>query len=114
MSTYAAECKRSRKWFAVNRWQERRSAPSPFYNKGIKANWSTKWVSDDINVSVKEGIATLTGKVDTWHQRSEAADVAFTTKGVWGVKNKLAVEGYDYDWDAFDYYGFPYRYSFPW
>jgi len=80
---------------------------------GLKANWSTWWVANDISVSVKNGVATLTGDVNTWHQRSEAADVAYTTKGVWEVKNKLTVEGYEYEWDDYDYYGYPY-YDYWW
>jgi osmotically-inducible protein OsmY len=75
--------------------------------KGLEANWTTKWVSNDIAVSVNDGVATLTGKVKTWAQRSEAADVAYTTSGVWEVKKKLAVEGYDYDWDMHDHYAYP-------
>jgi len=76
--------------------------------KGLNANWTTNSVSDDIDVSVKNGVATLTGEVRTWSQRLEAADVAYTTEGVWEVKNKLSVEGYDYDWDSYDYYANPY------
>ena len=43
----------------------------------------------------------------TWAQCLEAADVAYTTSGVWELKNKLAVEGYDYDCDMYDYYAYP-------
>jgi len=80
--------------------------------RGLKANWSTRWVADSIRVTVDNGIATLTGEVDTWYQRSEAADVAYTTKGVWEVKNKLAVEDYDYEWDDYDFYNGPYAYHY--
>ncbi len=78
--------------------------------QGLKTNWSTWSVSDAINVSVADGVATLSGDVDTWRQRSEAADVAFTTKGVWEVRNKLVVDGYDYQWNNYTYYNYPTTY----
>ena len=80
--------------------------------KGLAANWSTRWVADDIKVAVDGGVATLSGEVDSWDERSEAADIAYTTKGVWEVRNKLSVKEYDYRWDDYDYYDGPYLYPY--
>ncbi len=79
--------------------------------KGLKANGTTKWAYDTIDVTVKDGVATLAGRVTTWAERSEAANVAFATRGVWEVKNKLAVEGYDYNWGQYE--GLDYPLSYP-
>jgi osmotically-inducible protein OsmY len=65
----------------------------------LKWNWITHRVSDEIEVTVKDGVATLSGEVQTWAQRNEAEQVAFKTAGVWAVDNKLSVQGYDYPWE---------------
>jgi osmotically-inducible protein OsmY len=70
---------------------------------GFTWHWTTHWIADQIDVSVEEGVATLTGNVDTWSQRREAGQVAFDTEGVWKVVNRLSVAGYDYDWENWDY-----------
>jgi osmotically-inducible protein OsmY len=62
-------------------------------------NWTTWWVHDDIGVTVKNGVATLTGDVSRWSQRKEAGNVAIHTPGVSKVDNRLTVRGYDYPWD---------------
>ena len=81
-------------------------------NKRLKHNWATGSVCDRINVTVKKGVATLTGDVDTWAQRREAENVAFGTEGVWKVDNRLTVKGYDYNWENwYSYYENPY---YPW
>lgn len=69
----------------------------------LVANWATRWVADDIQVSVENGVATLTGEVDIWNQRKQEGDVACSARGAWKVKNKLAVASYHYDWDYFDF-----------
>jgi osmotically-inducible protein OsmY len=67
--------------------------------KRLTWNWTTWLVHDDIGVTVKNGVATLTGDVNKWSQRKEAGDVAIETPGVWKVDNRLTVKGYDYPWD---------------
>ncbi|MCW8985009.1 MAG: BON domain-containing protein [Thermoanaerobaculales bacterium] len=62
-------------------------------------NWTTWRVHDDIGVTVKNGVATLTGDVNKWSQRKEAGNVAIQTPGVWKVDNRLTVRGFDYPWD---------------
>jgi osmotically-inducible protein OsmY len=68
----------------------------------------------DIVVTVRDGVATLVGKVDTWYEKAEADDVAARVYGVTAVNNNLKVEDgkevythdplvdewyiYDYDW----------------
>ena len=68
---------------------------------GLHWNWTTLPVSDEIKVSVNNGIATLKGVVDSWSQRREAERVAFRTAGIWAVNNRLTVSRYDtnYPWD---------------
>ncbi len=59
----------------------------------LKRNWS---VSDqDIGVAVSGHKATLTGTVDSWHQKDEAERIAWNAPGVWSVGNELIVD-YDY------------------
>jgi len=67
--------------------------------KRLTWNWTTWLVHDDIGVTVKNGVATLTGDVNKWSQRKEAGNVAIETPGVWKVDNRLTVKGYDYPWD---------------
>ncbi len=76
----------------------------------LKWNWNTWWVRDRINVEVVNGVAILTGDVDTWSERKEAARVAFKTRGIWEVDNRLMVSGYSYKWDKW-YKNVPDRYD---
>jgi osmotically-inducible protein OsmY len=69
----------------------------------FRRRWTTSRVADRIRVSVKDGVATLTGDLDTWDERLEAGRVAFGTEGVWKIQNQLTVEGYDYDWERWEY-----------
>jgi osmotically-inducible protein OsmY len=62
-------------------------------------NWTTWWVHDDIGITVKDGLATLTGDVNKWSQRKEAGRVVIQTPGIWKLDNRLTVRGYDYPWD---------------
>lgn len=56
----------------------------------IDLNWS---LSDrDIEVKVSDNKVTLTGTVDSWYQKNEAARVAWKAPGVWSVDNQLKVE----------------------
>ena len=79
------------------------SAVADEIRSNFKWHWTTHWVTDQIDVSVEDGVATLTGNVDTWAQRREAGRVAFATEGIWKVVNRLTVEGYDYEWENWDY-----------
>jgi osmotically-inducible protein OsmY len=63
----------------------------------------TRPVADDISVIVDAGQVTLTGAVDSWSEYSAAQALAFTTKGVWSVRNMLTVRDYDYNWTEFAY-----------
>ncbi len=67
--------------------------------KRLKWNVITWWVHDRIKVEVVNGVAILTGDVDTWSERMEAARVAFQTEGIWEVENRLSVAGYGYRWE---------------
>ena len=56
----------------------------------LERNWS---LSDrEIKVKVSGTKVTLTGKVDSWYQKSEAARIAWKARGVWSVENDLVVE----------------------
>lgn len=59
----------------------------------IARNWSVD--DSDINVEVSGRTVTLTGTVDSWHQKEEAGKIAWKTPGIWSVKNELAVD-YEY------------------
>ncbi len=76
----------------------------------LRWNWNTWWIRDKIGVEVKNGVAILTGDVDSWAARREAARIAFKTKGVWEVENRIAVNGYSYKWDKW-YKNVPDRYD---
>ncbi len=52
-----------------------------------------------IKVEVVNGVAVLTGTVDSWAAHQEAAHVAFLTDGIWKVQNNIVVEGFDYPWE---------------
>jgi osmotically-inducible protein OsmY len=56
----------------------------------IKRSWSID--DSDIKVSVSGTTVTLTGTVDSWYQRDEAARIAWNTPGIWHVNNELIVE----------------------
>ena len=74
--------------------------------KRLKWNWTTYWVHSGIHVTVRNGVATLTGKADTWAQRKEAGSVAYHTDGIWLVDDRLIVTGFDmYAWEEWYYNG---------
>jgi hypothetical protein len=60
-------------------------------------------VADRIRVGVEDGVATVTGDLDTWDERLEAGNVALGTEGVWKVQNRLTVKGYDYEGEKWEY-----------
>jgi len=49
--------------------------------------------SFEITVKVKDGVATLTGMVDSYFERAQAEDAASRVRGVREVKNLVDVEG---------------------
>ena len=56
----------------------------------LERNWS---LSDrEIIVKVSGTKVTLTGTVDSWYQKSEAARIAWKARGVWSVENDLVVD----------------------
>lgn len=59
----------------------------------IARNWSVD--DSDIKVAVSETTVTLTGTVNSWYQKEEAARIAWNTPGIMHVKNDLVVD-YDY------------------
>jgi osmotically-inducible protein OsmY len=65
----------------------------------LEANWETRWVADQIQVQVKTGRAILSGDLDHFAQRQEAARVAFLTDGVQVVENRMTVVGIPYAWE---------------
>jgi osmotically-inducible protein OsmY len=82
----------------------------------MAAGAETMWIADNIKVAVKNGKATLTGKVNYWSEYDAAEYIAYHTTGVWAVVNKLTVRGYDnYKWDEYAYpwpdtYGYDFYY----
>jgi len=62
----------------------------------LAANAETRWVADDIKVTVSDGKAILTGTVNYWSEYDAAENAAFNTNGVWAVVNQLNVRDYDY------------------
>jgi osmotically-inducible protein OsmY len=58
--------------------------------RALERNWS---LSDrEINVKVTGTKVTLTGTVDSWYQKTEAARIAWMARGVWSVENDLVVD----------------------
>ena len=56
----------------------------------LERNWS---LSDrEIKVKVSGTKVTLTGTVDSWYQKSEAARIAWKARGVWSVDNESVVD----------------------
>jgi len=49
--------------------------------------WSPFVDADEVTVAVDEGVATLTGEVDSWSERSAARENAFEGGAVWVVNN---------------------------
>jgi len=76
----------------------------------LRRHWTTARVADRIRVGVKDGVATLTGDLDTWDERLEAGRLALGAEGVWKVQNRLTVKGYDYEWEKWEYDA-PYYYE---
>jgi osmotically-inducible protein OsmY len=62
----------------------------------LTADWETHGVADRIRVTVKEGVVTLFGDVNTWPEYMEAARAASLVDGVWEVVNQLRVAGVNY------------------
>lgn len=64
---------------------------------GITTRVKAKLAEDDavkarnIDVDTLEGVVTLTGKVQSWSERSRAAEIAQATSGVRSVRNLLEV-----------------------
>ena len=69
----------------------------------LRGDWTTWWVLDKINVTVRNGVATLEGNVNTWKERQEAGDLALHTFGISEVDNRLNVKGVAYPWDEHHY-----------
>ena len=65
----------------------------------LASDWLTAPMRVRIGVSVLDGIATLTGRVELWAERCEAARVAIATRGVWLVDNELRVVGQPFPLD---------------
>jgi len=60
----------------------------------------TRAASTRIHVAAEAGVVTLTGDVDTFAERLEAARIASHAVGVWRVRNGLTVRGYAYPWNT--------------
>ena len=69
----------------------------------LRSDWGTWWALNKINVTVRNGVATLEGNVGTWTVRQEAGDLALHTIGISEVDNRLTVEGVAYPWDEHHY-----------
>jgi osmotically-inducible protein OsmY len=59
-------------------------------------NGQTHGIANQIDLQVRDGVVTLSGKVDTWAERTEAATVATLTDGVRSVVNRLRIKGVNY------------------
>jgi len=62
----------------------------------LAANAETRWVADDIKVTVSDSKATLSGTVNYWSEYDAAENVALNTNGVRILVNNLNVRDYDY------------------
>jgi osmotically-inducible protein OsmY len=60
----------------------------------LNRNWSLR--EQDIEVEVSNHKVTLTGTVNSWYQKDEAARIAWSAEGVWTVENELEIE-YEYE-----------------
>lgn len=65
----------------------------------LASNAETLWVVDRIKVEVEDGMAILSGSVDTWSEYREAAQVALLTEGIRGLDNRLTVAGVKRHWE---------------
>ncbi len=61
-----------------------------------RLTWDPRLDATDINVSVTEGIVTLTGSVDSRHDKRIAEDIVDNVSGVWDVNNQLRVRNRGY------------------
>ena len=62
----------------------------------LVANAETSRVADRITVKIDSGEALLTGEVNNWAQYKEAAELAFRTRGIRSVDNRLSVANVAY------------------
>jgi osmotically-inducible protein OsmY len=60
----------------------------------LNRNWSLR--EQDIEVEVKDHKVTLSGSVNSWYQKGEAARIAWNAPGVWTVDNELEID-YQYE-----------------
>jgi len=56
----------------------------------FRRNWSLD--EEDVTVKVSDHKVTLSGTVDSWYQKNEAARIAWNAPGVWEIDNKLVVD----------------------
>ncbi len=71
-------------WDWKSDWALERDVKNEFF-------WSPYVDTAGIAISVTDGVVTLNGEVETWYQRVEAEEAAFTA-GARDVKNRLGVE----------------------
>ena len=65
----------------------------------LRSSWTTSFVADKINITVRNGVATMVGDVNSWKERQEAGDRALNMYGISEVDNRLTVNGVAYPWD---------------
>ncbi len=61
-----------------------------------RLTWDPRLDATDINVSVNDGIVTLTGSVDSRQDKRIAEDIVDDVSGVWDVNNQLRVRNRGY------------------
>ncbi len=57
--------------------------------KAIVRSWAAD--SKMVNVAVSGTTVSLTGAVNTWHQKEEVGRIAWNTPGIWHVNNELKI-----------------------
>lgn len=78
----------------VNHITIRTETQSEIEKKDIEAAIGRNWAIDDsqIHIDVAGNTVTISGVVDTWYQKEEAARIAWNTPGIWHVQNDLKVD----------------------
>src|SRR5512140_2653782 len=61
-----------------------------------RLTWDPRIDATDVNVDVNDGVVTLTGSVDSRHDKRLVEDITDDVSGVWDVNNQLRVRNRGY------------------